>query len=417
MEVWNTLPELLQVIVLAICGAFVGGQVNRGIYRLAWNPRAISPWSAPPEDAAPRPAWSRLPLVGWRGLQGEGDVHGRGFWVRPVLIELLLTGAYPALYLWIMSGGLCSATVWRLGVEPETLLAQFVSLATLAPLLVMATFIDFDEQTIPDGVTIPGTIAGLLFAALMPASGLPVVERSETTRTVQVSVLNIASPSPWDESWDGQDGLTIGLACFAAWCVAIAPRFWTTRRGWRNAVRYLAANFWRSGWPLPLAAGWVTGSLAIWACWWEGGWHWHGLLSSLIGLAFGGGLVWLIRIIASTALGEEAMGFGDVTLMAMIGAFLGWQPSLLVFFLAPVAALFVSIAQWLISGRRDIAFGPYLCVAAVGVVGRWGTLWEGWGVNFFAMGALIPAALVCCLALMAVLLSIWGSIKRRLASD
>ena len=45
----------------------------------------------------------------------------------------------------------------------------------------------------------------------------------------------------------------------------------------------------------------------------------------------GGGIVWAVRIIASQALGVEAMGFGDVTLMCMIGAFVGWQPALLIF--------------------------------------------------------------------------------------
>ena len=93
--------------------------------------------------------------------------------------------------------------------------------------------------------------------------------------------------------------------------------------------------------------------------------HWAGLLTALVGMAASGGLVWMVRIIGPASLGREAMGFGDVTLMAMIGAFLGWQPCLIVFFLAPCRA----------GGRagrpdpppgREIPYGPFLCLAARG---------------------------------------------------
>ena len=43
----------------------------------------------------------------------------------------------------------------------------------------------------------------------------------------------------------------------------------------------------------------------------------------------GGLIVWGGRIVATHALKMEAMGFGDVTLVAMIGAYLGWQPCLM----------------------------------------------------------------------------------------
>ena len=63
-----------------------------------------------------------------------------------------------------------------------------------------------------------------------------------------------------------------------------------------------------------------------------GGRTWRGLISALIGMAAGGGLIWVIRLVASAASQQEAMGFGDVTLMAMIGAVFGWQPVLIAFF-------------------------------------------------------------------------------------
>ena len=44
----------------------------------------------------------------------------------------------------------------------------------------------------------------------------------------------------------------------------------------------------------------------------------------------------VVRVLGSQVLRREAMGFGDVTLMAMIGAFLGWQAAVLTFFLGAV---------------------------------------------------------------------------------
>ena len=51
------------------------------------------------------------------------------------------------------------------------------------------------------------------------------------------------------------------------------------------------------------------------------------------------GLTWSVRFLGTLAFRREAMGFGDVTLMAMIGAFLGWQAAVLTFFLAPFFGL------------------------------------------------------------------------------
>ena len=60
------------------------------------------------------------------------------------------------------------------------------------------------------------------------------------------------------------------------------------------------------------------------------------LLTALIGLVGSGGIVWAVRLIGTAALRREAMGFGDVTLMMMVGTFLGWQACLIAFFLVAV---------------------------------------------------------------------------------
>lgn len=104
--------------------------------------------------------------------------------------------------------------------------------------------------------------------------------------------------------------------------------------------------------------------------------HWHGLAYSLAGLAVGGGITWMARLVSQWVLRTEALGFGDVTLMAMIGSFLGWQPVVFVFLLAPAFGLLTAVTQRLAHGRRALPYGPYLSAAAVAVLFTWRWLWK-----------------------------------------
>ncbi len=70
----------------------------------------------------------------------------------------------------------------------------------------------------------------------------------------------------------------------------------------------------------------------------------------------------MMRIAARQGLGVEALGFGDVTLMAMIGVYVGWQPSVLIFFIAPCYAVVVFVVRLLLRGSNAGAYGPFLCM-------------------------------------------------------
>jgi leader peptidase (prepilin peptidase)/N-methyltransferase len=109
--------------------------------------------------------------------------------------------------------------------------------------------------------------------------------------------------------------------------------------------------------------------------WIKDHYYFHGLAWSTAGLVAGAGTMWLLRIISSLLLGRETLGPGDVTLMAMIGSFIGWQPVCFVFLLAPVCGVVVGLGVKIVSGRTFIAFGPYLCLSAAIVLFSWRWLW------------------------------------------
>ena len=120
----------------------------------------------------------------------------------------------------------------------------------LLVLLISATVTDFREYIIPDQITVPGMIAGVLLATI---------------------------------SGDTQ-----------------LMHFWVD---WNQAVVDLRG---------PYIPAWIGDST-----------HWHGFVWSMTGLVAGGGVTWTVRWLSSVLLGQESLGLGDVTLMAMIGSFLG----------------------------------------------------------------------------------------------
>lgn len=131
--------------------------------------------------------------------------------------------------------------------------------------------------------------------------------------------------------------------------------------------------------------------------------HLHGFLVSLVGLIVGGAVVWAVRLIGHWALGREAMGFGDVILMAAIGSVIGWQPVLVVFFLAPLCAIVVVLLTALTGASREFPYGPWLSLATVLLLVGWRTIWPYAG-QFFLMGRLMPFLALSILILLAILL-------------
>ena len=137
------------------------------------------------------------------------------------------------------------------------------------------------------------------------------------------------------------------------------------------------------------------------------------MLTSLLGLAVSGGLVWGVRIVGTAALNREAMGFGDVTLMMMVGTFLGWQAGIVIFFISPFAGIIVSVVLLVTRSEDVIPYGPFLCLGALFVIVRWADIWNRCQFAF-QVGWLMPAVLISCIALLGVMLAVWQQIKLRM---
>lgn len=91
-------------------------------------------------------------------------------------------------------------------------------------------------------------------------------------------------------------------------------------------------------------------------------------LESLIGILAGGGSLFLVAWVYYLLTGNEGMGGGDIKLLAMIGAVVGWQGVILTIFAASVTGTVIGGAMMIASGKNmklAVPFGPFLAIGAL----------------------------------------------------
>jgi len=97
--------------------------------------------------------------------------------------------------------------------------------------------------------------------------------------------------------------------------------------------------------------------------------RWLSLIGSGLGLVLGGALVWIIFQVYYLVRKEEGIGGGDFTLLAMIGAFLGWRAVLFTVFLGSIAGVvavgIMAAREKELSLQMKLPFGPFLALAAL----------------------------------------------------
>ncbi len=222
-------------------------------------------------------------------------------WYRPPLVTLAAVGLMLGLA-YAETAGQCLATP---EVRPDAahVLARVIFHCGLILFLVLGTAIDLDCYLLPDRITVPGMIWGVVGAAWIADAQI--------------------------------------------------AHLWVD---WREAIPQIAGPYIPS-WYDQYRVG-------------------HALAWSVAGLLTGGLFTAIVRTVSSRILGQEAMGFGDVMLMAMIGSIVGWQAVLATFAVAPLTGVLIAIVGYVAFGKTYLPYGPCLSAAAILVLFGWSRIWE-----------------------------------------
>ncbi|MHB8236910.1 MAG: prepilin peptidase [Acidithiobacillus ferrivorans] len=234
-------------LFIALLGLLIGSFLNVVVHRVPRRESIIHPASHCPHCGHLLRPWENIPVLSWLLLRGRCHACGHAIAWR-----------YPALEL--LTGLLSLVVVGQLGLSWPLIPALVFTWVLLA-----LAMIDLETQLLPDRITKPGLLIGLLLngSALL---------------------------------WPG-----IGL---------VTP------------------------------------------------------LDALLGVCIGYGSLWLLATVYYRATGRHGMGGGDLKLLGMIGAWLGWQAVFLTLFIAALSGGLVALGFLLRGKGRDYAmpFGPYLAL-------------------------------------------------------
>ena len=92
--------------------------------------------------------------------------------------------------------------------------------------------------------------------------------------------------------------------------------------------------------------------------------HLTAALAAMFGYLIGGLWIWAFRIFGTLGFGREAMGLGDVHILAAVGAVCGWVVPSIAFFLAAILALAWAMTVFLTRKQRELPYGPWLAAGA-----------------------------------------------------
>ena len=242
-------PDLYIFTLVGLFGLAVGSFLNVLIYRLPRDKKAVMNRSACPHCGHIIPFYLNIPLISYILLRGKCRWCHGPISIRYPMVELI------------------TALLFLLFLLRDGLTARLIADWFLVAALMVIFFVDWEFQIIPDKITLPGIVIGLIAALFVNPPGL---------------------------------------------------------------------------------------------------------VNAMIGTVVGGGGLLMVAYMGQWLFKKEAMGGGDIKMAAMLGAFIGWQKVLLVFFGGALIGMTVSLAWMALSPKvrqeRIIPFGPFLALAALTVV-------------------------------------------------
>ncbi len=259
--------QIYLLLFYAVIGLVIGSFLNVCIYRIPLGKSVAFPSSRCPHCAQPIRPYDNIPVLSYLLLRGRCRACGRSISIRYPLVELLTGLAFYA----------CAA-VWNF-TAPTYVNSLFLSV------VIVLVFIDYNHQILPNVLTLPGVIAGVLLSAFQ------------------------------------------------------VPTVFADRVSYNIALLFGADNFQRA---LP----------------WTG---------SVLGAIIGGGSLYLIAFIYQLLRKKQGLGMGDIKMMAMVGAFLGWRLSILTIFAGSFLGSILGISLIFLRKmnlQSKLAFGVFLGIGA-----------------------------------------------------
>lgn len=323
-------PVLVWTAFVFVIGACSGSLLNVCIARLPLEKSILWPGSRCGTCLQPIRWYDNIPLVSYWLRRGRCRNCGARFSVRYFLIELLTAVLFAGIFhLEIIRNihdhpfftqhrgqimaGIISWQAW----------AYFLHHALLLSFLIVAAVCDLQTREIPLSLTMWGAGFGLIGAVLYPWPW-----PSDPNAPGFLPPPNLTNNAWW--LVDPQDGIFGGLYPWPVWG------------------------------PLPN--------------WMPLGGHLSGLATGLAGILVGTGMLRGVRFLFTRGLGREALGLGDADLMMMVGAFLGWQPVVVAFFVGAFVTLGFAIVQAVVFRDNSLPFGPGLAAGSIVTMLCWDSI-------------------------------------------
>ncbi len=261
----------------------------------------------------------------------------------------------------------------------ENLPTYFIGVSVFLFGLIIGSFLNVVIYRLPLGESLafPGSHCPSCNAPVKPYDNFPVLSYLALGGRCRACKVKISVVYPAVELLVGilyfliflRDGLTTRLVADLVFVSLIVPLVFIDLRHklLPNKITYpglVVLTILRAIAPDPVVteATRATWGLESWPAWAVA------LVGSLIGALVGGGSLWLVREFYFRVRHVEGMGLGDVKMMLMVGAFLGWQLSLLTIFVASLLGSLIGVALiWLRSGsmKTEIPFGVFLGPASI----------------------------------------------------